>query len=202
MISFNFTGTLSSVQDDATYLPDDIQFGQAFSGTITYSTAHVADSDGNTSNGQYTFNGPAQGDLSITLNLSVPGHVYSFTSVATPPVSQNYIQLQVPDQIDYSVGEPLMDGSPLPAVSNGTQLIVSLKDFSGQAFSSDELPTAAPLFAAFTGHQLFLEGQANGGVTVYGFEGNLNSITPVPEPATAAACAGVGLLAFGVWRRG
>jgi hypothetical protein len=201
VVSFNFTGSLSSVSDQATYLPDDIQSGQSFTGTITYDTAHVSDSDAS-SNGQYIFTGAAQGDFSMTVNVSAPGHVYSFTSVAVPPIVQNSVQVQTAFQIDYTVGDALMDGAPLPAVSNGSRLILSLSDVSGSALSNDALPTSAPAFSDFVNHRLFFEGQETGGFTVYGFEGTIDSITPVPEPATAAACAGFGLLVFAVWRRG
>ena len=58
IFSFNFTGTMSSVFDPGTYIPDDIQTGQAISGTITYDVTHLMDHfPGDPTYGDYFFTG-------------------------------------------------------------------------------------------------------------------------------------------------
>lgn len=208
VVSFNITGTVASVFDSGTYLPDDIQSGQAISGTITYSGANVTDlASGDPETGYYFFTGAAQNDFSMTVSVTVPGHVYSFTSVTTPPINQNRIDVLKPTfsglnhSIEYDSGDPLMDGAPLPATANGSALGFTVSDPTRTALSSDALPTSAPSYAAFSSHSLNLDGYTTGGSLVYSVSATVDSITPLPEPATAGASVGFGLMAFVGLRR-
>lgn len=208
IFSFSFTATVSGIFDTADYVPDAIQTGQSVTGMITYSTANLADAfPGDPNNGVYRFTGAALGDLTMTVSLVTPGHTYAFTSVAEPATLNwvNEIQVETPadssHRLSYSAGDPLRDGSPLPATANGGFMSVSLSDPSRSALASDAVPTAVPSLTSYEDASWILNGYTTGGVAVWGISADITAITPVPEPGEWAAIAGSLLGAFALFRR-
>jgi len=197
IVSFEFSGTIQQVTDPGGLLPADITAGVPYSGIVTYDTSRVTDFvPGDSGNGVYRFQGSSANDYAM--NATVGTHTISWNPTPTLP---NYIQAYLLSNhlLDYGARQPQLDGAQPPGSIVDWNANVSLWDTTSTALSSDALPTSAPVLGLFDQPTFYL--QAANGADNYYFGGPITSITPVPEPASAALAAAVGLLGLGLWRR-
>ncbi len=196
VVSFNFSGTINTVSDPNSVLPNDITTGIAYSGTVTYNTANLQDAfPADPNNGVYRFEGAALNDFNMTVTLGS----HSIT-VNPSPSLPHYIQAYLVSDhlLDYGSREPRLDGSQPPGSLGDWSANVTLWDSTKSALTSDALPVASPTLSKFN-NPLF-SFSANNGTDTFYVAGPLASITPVPEPATTGLAIGAGLLGWGFWR--
>jgi hypothetical protein len=181
-VSFTFSGTLYSVDDPATLLPGDIVEGTPFSGTVTYDIANVTDHNiGNPNVGAYWFQGAAQNDFAMTVMIG--SHTISYVAAPSLP---NYVEVVYSSYhgLSYSARYPLLDGATPPGILGDWDLSLSLNDGSGTALNSTAIPSFVPSLASFNSAQLYFT--AYNGSDAYALYGDVTTLTPVPEPATAS----------------
>jgi hypothetical protein len=195
-ISFNFSGTIQSVNDPNSVLPNDITVGLPFSGTLTYDTSLVQDFvQADPNNGVYRFEGAAANHFSMNVGFG------SHTLTVNPsPSLPNYIQafLGSSHVLDHGAREFLLDGANPPGNLVDWSANLRLDDSTATALPSDALPTSVPLLSDFTMTQFLFD--ASNGPDTFLVTGGVTSITPVPEPAAFGAIVAAALVGFAVLR--
>jgi hypothetical protein len=195
-VSFTFSGTITFVDDAGTLLPGDIVVGTPFSGTVTYDIANVVDHNpGSSTVGVYWFQGAAQNDFAMTVALG--SHTISYDAA---PALPNAIEVYYDSyhELNYLARFPLLDGATPPGTIGDWGVSVTLDDNSATVLSSDAIPSSAPSLGNFGSDQFLF--RAYNGSDTYSLYGDITTLTPVPEPATASLIA-IGVLGGLVVRR-
>jgi len=194
-VTYNFGGTLDSVDGTITFL----SVGDSFTGSFTFD-----------STSPNTYVGPAQAVYPEGFSITTKVHGYSFFSNSNPSNCPGCGNVTVVN--DAAVGDLFIARNESDPVSgphpNGFTLYdlsVNLYDFTGVAFNSNALPSNLAL-SAFDYHRLglsFLDAGGNG----RGAGGEITSLSlataaPVPEASSSAMLAlGLGALGIAARRR-
>jgi hypothetical protein len=186
-ITIEITGNITYLNVGTSF--NDIHVGDIFNGTYTYDTS-TPDSDADPQWGEYQHNSP------YGINLSLDG--YEFKTDATQMSGQFSVSIADNwlinlDPIDrYSI-----DSYQNNTLSNGLQVSHigwELVDFNHTVFSSDALPTTAPILNQW--NRSFLDISVlgpHGGQ--YRIIGTVTEVVIIPEPLTGILMA-TGVLFF------
>ncbi len=143
VVTYSFSGTISSIQDSQSYAVSSVQIGQSFSATLRYDT-NLATGSGSGVQTDYTFSaggyefsvaiGPAATPLyagtAESTSSSVGGRVSILDNFSGPP--QDWFQTR----------SSAADGFSAPSIDGFTwrQTDITLKDYSGTLYSGTALP--------------------------------------------------------------
>lgn len=172
MITFGFEGAVTSVTDSSGYFQGGIVIGSPFDGTYTFDSSSSDQLSGDTTQGLYS-----TPDFSLT--------------VQTGPLTLNAIG----DDCSVYVVDGTAPGdiygiSGTTFESNGyyvSELILQLKDLSGQALANDHLLLNPPDLQQFDYRQFFLLVKPVGETQFSSIEGVITTITPEPASITLIA---------------
>lgn len=164
LITFQFSGTVDSVQDPAGYLQGGVVPGSPFSGTYTFDSAATDTYPADPTVGRYvTTTGASLTTLVGTLTLSSPGPVA--VVIGNGNSGDSY------------------DAYTFPFVSSGLQipeLGIALTETTGGVFVSDELPLLPPDLTRFTTRRFSLQGRPVGATEYFFVTGTTTTLTPEP----------------------
>jgi len=173
IISYDFTGTLSTVNDTDNLLGGNLAIGDIFTGIVSYES----NSPDGSSRPDY-FTSSAEVELTARINN------YTFTSIYSS-VDLNSDSEYIHFVTGYE-SEPFIDlGS-----NSGRLITLLLSDSDNTIFENDYLPTSLNL--SNTASTLFsLHGDTGIGGPTFSINGELTSLTTstVPEPSTLAIFA-------------
>jgi hypothetical protein len=182
IVSFGFSGVISTFYNPSNALPGNISVGMPFSGVLTYDTSAVylgGDLDpGDPAVGDYYFNTNG----GFWLQVSVAGHTFasvqpgpgqSFASIAV----HNYDGIDDTFSADASTPTIRLDGAPLPGTYNSSGFEFYLFDNSGTACTNDALPTVPPQLAAFPSTHRFELNASHSGPWTYDVIGTITNIS-------------------------
>ncbi len=174
LITIEIEAVVDSVWDEGNYLEGNIEAGDIIKGFYTYDSS-TPDQDwlwGSESDvvGRYHYFEPPYG-ISLTVGEFVFGTNPDSVSFVVSIINNN----QSGDDV-YTIGSsnnlPLSNGTLVDSVS------WTLKDHTGSVFSSDALPTTAPVLDQWGDNRLRLHGERGGYIV------DAHVISAIPEPAT------------------
>jgi hypothetical protein len=172
-ITFNFTGSITSVPIDNVF--GDVGFGTVLSGSFTFDSATADGAPADPTTGSYSHVGAP-----YLFTVDIGGHVFTADQFFNVAVLNAFV-----DQ--YSAF----------GLAQNLSLEILLQDNTATVFNSDALPTAAPPLSSFTFGTFRLTATFDEGEVQY--EGVLDSLTggdpnPIPEPSSFwLAITGAGL---------
>ena len=176
LITIAIEATVDYVRDEYNYLEGQISPGDIITGTYTYESTTV-DTNPSSSVGMYEHDSYPCG-----IRLTVGGFVFqtdpdSIWFVVEIANDHPWFEPDI-NRDNYLVGSynnlPLSNGTPVSSIS------WQLDDPAGNALSSTDLPTTAPVLSDWQseiGLQLY-------GDRLYGIAGHVTSAVVIPEPAT------------------
>jgi hypothetical protein len=189
IVSFGFSGVISTFYNPSNALPADISVGMPFNGVLTYDTSVVylgGDLDPYPEVGDYYFNTNG----GFWLQVSVAGH--TFASVQPGPGDQfaviaihHYIGEDATFSADASAQTIRMDGAPLPGTYNSTGFSFDLFDNSGMGCTNDALPKVPPQLAAFPSAHRFELDASYGSPRTFDVIGTITNISASFAPTLA-----------------
>lgn len=189
-ITVSFTGTVSTVTDDAGLLDGSIGVGTPYAGSFSYDPALLPDSEPDPNSGTYWID-PA----SFSLSLAIGSYSISYDPLASSGAAtvQNDAAIVLQDQYALNVDD-VVGLESLPALLVSTYVQVLLTDSTQTTLGSDSLVALPYTDAAWDGRilQLGAEVELEPGVFADVFlEGTLSIL---PEPASALLLAPLALL--------
>ena len=181
-ITFNFAGTVTQANfDPSDPFSGSIGFGTAITGSYTFDSTTL-DSDPSGSSGSYQHAGPAYG-----FSINIGGSLFS---------TNDFLAVNVLNGVGIDqYGVLACNGGSAACFSGDLTVSMLMQDATGTALASAALPVAAPAVAAFQSRTISLyRNYFDDAGTFYQIQidGTLDSLTqdsltPVPEPSTAAS---------------
>jgi hypothetical protein len=185
-VTFWFSGTVDTVNNDSNNLPAGITIGTPFTGRISYETAEVSSMLVNSfptgDSGNYYFTNTA----GFSFVVFMGGHTIS--NASNPSLSNcGYVGItdgfNNEDAFDADTsggGTITVDGQPIVAAPYASFLAFSLRDETRSAYNSAALPTTIPAFSQFESNRELLwsayvdNGQ---GTSLFRVVGNVTSLS-------------------------
>ncbi len=185
VVTFGFSGTLTTVQNPSNVLSASISFGTPFTGILTYDTSKIlggADADPSTNSGSYYFN--SNGGLWFSVNVG--GHSFDVTTPSPGDPNADILIYNFSDPqdafwVDASAPTIRMDGAGLPGSYTVSGMSFLLFDNSGLVYTNDVLPLVPPNLSAFDSHHLDIYAYTPGSGTTFYVTGNITNIS-APHP--------------------
>ncbi|WP_165068874.1 PEP-CTERM sorting domain-containing protein [Paludisphaera rhizosphaerae] len=200
LVTFNFSGTITVVNDVNGNFGGGVRVGDAFTGTLVYDTATI-DGLSDPGMGRYLYanrltNTPFVAPLGLTVHVGSltfqPSYATSAFTVWTADNQPTSIPGVNGDGIEADQPTSLDGATTIPGLT-----ILSLLDRSQKALSSDALPLGLK-GPEFTDGLFRVTVFGPGSTEVVALEGSLNlGDAAVPEPASIVllGCGGLGVLA-------
>jgi hypothetical protein len=182
LITIAITGVVDGFGDNGNYLEGKVHVGDAITGTYTYEST-IPDSD--------PYDDPAVGfycnyGSPCGVSLTVDGFNFK-----TDPANTKFL-IEI-DNNNSGIDGYLIRSYNNLAISNGSPVETiswELQDNTCTAFSSDALPTTAPILSQWQTNSLWF-----GMSRYYGIGAHVTSATLIPEPATILLF-GLGILSL------
>lgn len=200
VVSFGFSGYISSTRNDGGGLPDGITNNTPFSGIFTYDTTLLQAPWGNPVPGMRTYY--LTNAAGYSMWAKVGEHI--ITS-ATPKVGHSMLNIVVKSDYgttdefstDCSLENYRLDGQAFPG-DYGGGFNFYLTDATKQVFSTNSLPEVMPPLEAFTTKRSLGLVVTQNGDYLYGFTGRVTNLTEVvrPELSIKPLSAGKGELSW------
>jgi hypothetical protein len=187
IISYNFSGSLSTISDTGNLLGGAFSVGDVFNGSLSYESDSP---DGAASSTYFT----SSADVNIISYLN--GYTFSSTASAS-------VDLNSDPNLEYIYFISGYDSDPFIDLgsNSGRLMTLFLQDLAGSIFANDSLPTNLDL-SDTASSTLTLHGDTGPGGFAFSLKGVLTSLTPsaVPEP-TVLLLFLAGTLGLGLTRR-
>jgi hypothetical protein len=151
IVTFNFSGTVTYMNNLSNAIPADIHYGSPMTGSLTYDTAAtVYDMDFNSSPDQGDFYFNTTGIFSFSVKIGI--HTFANVPHTTEFPYADFVILNDyfgEDALEAQDGSPyvFMDGGAFPGNADAGYIYLELVDNSALAFNSDALPLSAPTLA-------------------------------------------------------
>lgn len=184
VVSFGFSGYISSTRNDNGGLPAGITNNTPFQGIFTYDTTLLQAPWGNPVPGMRTYY--LTNAAGYSMWVKVGGHV--ITS-ATPKVGRSMLNIAI--KSDYGTTDEFstdcspenyrFDGQAFPE-DYGGGFNFYLTDATKQVFSTNSLPEVMPPLEAFTTKRSLGLVVTQNGNYLYGFNGRVTNLTEVVQP--------------------
>ena len=206
LVTLNFSGTITTLNDVGNSFGGQVKLGDAFTGSLVYDTA-TNDSNSDPNVGNYLYanrftNTPFVAPLGMIIHVGGATIQPNYGYLATVDVYNNQLSpvLGVSGDGIQAIQVTSFDGTTVVPVS---QTVLALFDRSQSVFSSDVLPISLSTSSFSEGIiQVVVSGGTSGSNSVVALEGTIN-LQAVPEPGSVAllAVAGPGMLAYARRRR-
>jgi hypothetical protein len=187
LVSYGFSGTVTSLQNPSNALPAGIAYGTPFTGAFTYdTTANVLGIDFNNSTNAGDFYFGTNGGFSLFVTLA--GHTFATTKHASnsDPYADFIVHndLNGHDTLEVGDGNPnvVMDGSPIPGNPDVSGLTLSFYDYSATALDTDAMPTVPPLLSSFPDRHQFEIVAIKSQDLLFSFKGTITNIVSLMQP--------------------